>query len=91
MNHIAMWDGKYFSSLQTGSSVGGVNGPVSALAVSGNSLYIGGGFTTAGGIPVNNIATWNGKFFSPLSFSRSLIPAKCGVRFFYGDPRFSEP
>jgi hypothetical protein len=38
----------------------GVNGQVLALAVSGSNLYVGGIFTTAGGVPATNIAVWNG-------------------------------
>jgi len=37
-----------------------------ALAVSGNDVYAGGGFTTAGGSPATNIAKWNGSSWSPL-------------------------
>src|ERR1035437_2835674 len=37
-----------------------MNSWVNALAVSGTNLYAGGGFTTAGGVPANYIAKWNG-------------------------------
>jgi len=33
--------------------------PASALAVSGSTLYVGGGFTSAGGVPAGNIAQWD--------------------------------
>ena len=39
---------------------------VNALAVSGTNLYAGGCFTTAGGVPANNIAKWNGSAWSAL-------------------------
>ena len=39
---------------------------VSALAVSGTDLYAGGDFTTAGGVPANCIAKWNGSAWSAL-------------------------
>ena len=39
---------------------------VDALAVSGTNLYAGGAFTTAGGVPANNIAKWNGSTWSAL-------------------------
>jgi hypothetical protein len=43
-NSIAKWDGSTWSA--PGS---GLNGSVSALALSGSGLYVGGAFTTAGG------------------------------------------
>ena len=43
-----------------------MNGPVAALAVSGNDLYAGGYFTTAGGNSATNIAHWNGTSWSAL-------------------------
>ena len=39
---------------------------VYALAVSGTTLYAGGGFTTAGGVTVNCVAKWNGSAWSAL-------------------------
>jgi hypothetical protein len=39
---------------------------VCALAVSGGTLYAGGGFTNAGGNAVNYIAQWNGSNWSAL-------------------------
>ncbi len=38
---------------------GGVNGIINAVAVSGNYIYVGGSFSSAGGVPANNIARWN--------------------------------
>lgn len=47
VNRIAKWDGSGWSALGSGTTGGGVF-PY-ALANSGNDLYVGGGFTTAGG------------------------------------------
>jgi len=47
-----------WSTLGTGSS-NGVNGEVRALAVSGNEVYVGGAFTSAGGVSANNVARFN--------------------------------
>ncbi|MFH1745882.1 MAG: hypothetical protein ABIG44_02445 [Planctomycetota bacterium] len=66
--HIARWDG------QSWSDVGGGLGPIAmaanvfALAVyddgSGPALYAAGAFSTASGLPVANIARWDGMTWS---------------------------
>src|SRR2546425_1285513 len=43
-----------------------MNNVVVALAVSGSDLYVGGGFTTAGGSAATNIAKWNGSRWAAL-------------------------
>ena len=66
-NYIAQWNGGSWSALGSGISGGDANGPyVSALAVSGGTLYAGGDFTSAGGSPANYIAQWNGSSWSAL-------------------------
>jgi N-acetylneuraminic acid mutarotase len=47
-----------WSSLGTGSS-NGVNSDVYALAVVGNEVFVGGGFTSAGGVSANFVARFN--------------------------------
>jgi N-acetylneuraminic acid mutarotase len=47
-----------WSSLGTGSS-NGVEGRVSALAVVGNEVVVGGGFNSAGGVSANSVARFN--------------------------------
>jgi hypothetical protein len=51
-NNIAMWDGTNWSPLEDQGG-NGVNNNVNAIAVDTSGIYIGGGFTTAGGF--NNI------------------------------------
>jgi hypothetical protein len=68
-NNIAQWNGSSWSAL--GAGIGGslpygILPVVNALAVSGSTLYAGGGFTTAGGNPANYIAQWNGSSWSAL-------------------------
>lgn len=46
------WDAQFLP----GSSV---NGPVSAIAISGDYIYLGGSFSSAGGIPTAGIARWS--------------------------------
>ncbi len=70
VNHIARWDGSAWSAL-TGPADTGTTDTVYALAVhddgSGEALYAGGAFATAGGVPVNYIAKWNGTAWSALT------------------------
>lgn len=60
-NNIAMWDGSQWQSLGEGitGTVSWSTG-VNALAFVGDKLYAGGDFSTAGSLPVSNIACWNG-------------------------------
>jgi hypothetical protein len=61
---IARWNGA------TWSSMGGIDGPVYALAVyddgGGPGLYAGGSFTGAGGVSTLRVAKWNGASWSAL-------------------------
>ena len=69
VNHIAKWDGNYWSALGSGMSDGpgsSFYSSVAALAVSGNDVYAGGGFRSAGGTAATNIAKWNGSSWSAL-------------------------
>jgi hypothetical protein len=43
----------------TWSSIGGIEGAVYELAAHGSDIYVGGDFTTAGGVTVNHIARWD--------------------------------
>lgn len=63
VNHIAMWDGFNWYSLGSGVNA---NSGVSAIAVSGNNVYIGGGFTNASGVTANRIAMWDGANWNSL-------------------------
>ena len=76
-NGIAQWNGTSWSTLANGlggSGLVGFSGFVVALAVSGSTVYAGGGFsgvcndapcsTTTSGF--NSIAQWNGTSWSPL-------------------------
>jgi len=58
----------------------GVNGPVTAVAVKGSELYIGGYFSQAGGLPATNIAKWDGTNWSGVGG---------GVGYYAGGSRYS--
>ncbi len=62
VNHVSMWDGSSWSSLNSG-----MNKRVNTLLLNGNdNLYAGGDFTDASGVSVNRIAVWDGTTWSPL-------------------------
>jgi trimeric autotransporter adhesin len=67
INNIARWDGRSWQPLGSG-----VNDTASTMRVydaqdgQGPKLYVGGQFSSAGGIFVNRIASWNGTAWSAL-------------------------
>src|SRR4051794_24774117 len=61
-NDVAMWNGHGWFPL--GSGIGPSTQTVFALAVLGGKLFAGGDFTTAGGTPVNRLASWGGASWS---------------------------
>ena len=67
VNHIAKWNGTAWSIVGGGTTPGSPS-PIFDMVVhddgSGPALYVGGRFTSAGGVPVNNIARWNGTAWS---------------------------
>jgi trimeric autotransporter adhesin len=64
---IVAWDGNVLSNLTSGSS-DGVSGSVSALAIFGSKLYVGGNFLSLGdGTYAKRIALWDGSEWSALA------------------------
>ncbi|MGD0651420.1 MAG: fibronectin type III domain-containing protein [Verrucomicrobiia bacterium] len=57
------WDAR-FSDPQFGGL--GLDGEVYAVAVHGSDVYVGGYFSTVGGVPANNIARWDGNAWNIL-------------------------
>ncbi|MEW6126674.1 MAG: C25 family cysteine peptidase [Acidobacteriota bacterium] len=65
-NGIAKWNGTTWSAMGTGLvGIAGL-GIANAIAVNGTDVYVGGFFSTAGGVSANNIAKWNGTSWSAL-------------------------
>jgi hypothetical protein len=54
------WDARFYAN---GTNPGGI---VSAIAVSGGTVYVGGRFTSMFGVAANNIARWDGSTWSAL-------------------------
>lgn len=54
---VAVWNGSSWGALAGG--VGGSFPQVYALAIGGDYLYLGGRFSTAGGLPAHRIARWS--------------------------------
>lgn len=68
LGYVDKWDGSSWSNLASELPVAAPNGIPArmALAASGPDLYVGGDFTTIGGIAANHIAKWSGSSWSSL-------------------------
>jgi trimeric autotransporter adhesin len=69
-SHIARWDGTNWNALAEGLSgnFGGLAATSRAIKGQGNNVYIGGVFTTAGTLPVDNIAIWDGANWQTMGY-----------------------
>ncbi|MBX3294045.1 MAG: carboxypeptidase regulatory-like domain-containing protein [Acidobacteria bacterium] len=65
------WDDRF--------AVEGVNGSVHAVAVSGTEVYVGGFFSSVGGVSANNIAKWDGSSWSALGTGTDNIVLSLAV------------
>jgi trimeric autotransporter adhesin len=68
-DNIAVWNGQKWESLSGvgGLPPGGIPGTVNAMVVDSQGVVtVGGHFMTAGDVPVENIARWNGRVWQPM-------------------------
>jgi hypothetical protein len=77
-NNVAKWNGSSWSALGSGLAITDESEwyqPVCASSLvfdSSGNLYVGGRFTSAGGVPANSIAKWNGSSWSALGSGLTL-------------------
>ncbi len=65
VDHVARWNGGAWSPLGGGFTIAAPGSAhVTSLAVFDGELYAGGSFDTAGGVPAQNIARWDGFLWS---------------------------
>ena len=79
-SRIAKWNGTSWSALGTGVTGSGSTPSVNTMVTfddgTGPALYVGGQtFTTAGGIPANRVAKWDGKTWSAVGngFANGIV------------------
>ncbi|QKG53067.1 hypothetical protein [Hymenobacter sp. BRD67] len=69
-NHMARWDGSTWAPLGTGGASGVSNSSSSAsvhcVLINGSTVYVAGSFNSAGGVPANGVAKWDGSTWSAL-------------------------
>ena len=82
VNDIARWDGTYWSSVGGGMTGFGAS-EIYALVVfddgTGEALYAGGFFGSAGGVTALNIARWDGTSWSALGSGLNQVPYALAV------------
>jgi hypothetical protein len=78
-NRVARWNGATWAPL--GSGIGGFQAQVNALTTfddgtgGGPSLYVGGSFSNAGGVPASGVARWNGVSWSAVGTGAGFVNA----------------
>jgi hypothetical protein len=66
--NLAVWDGEHWAAPAGGEP----DGPVLELRVSGGSLYVGGAFTSVGGVDSANVASFDGAAWTALPLEQAL-------------------
>jgi hypothetical protein len=65
LNKVARWNGNTWSVLP-GTSINDLKRTVHAIALNGSDVYVGGDFTSIGGVRANRIARWDGHRWTAL-------------------------
>jgi hypothetical protein len=66
-NRVARWDGARWHALPGATETDGTNGVINTIALDGGDVYVGGNFTSAGGVSASNVARWDGHAWSQLA------------------------
>lgn len=75
-NYIQKWNGTSWSEVGGGVlGIGGGNGQINDMLIYHNKLYVFGDFSTAGGVPAQYIASWDGVNWCGLgsSFDNTIV------------------
>lgn len=77
-NHVARWDGSAWNAMGAGLSYSPGTISIRAIAETDAGVVVAGRFDSAGGVPVNHIASWDGSGWSALAtgLSHSTQPAR---------------
>jgi hypothetical protein len=59
VNNIALWDGQYWEPMGGGILSDSSGAPVAAITSHQGSIFVGGTFSAAGGVPSKNLARWD--------------------------------
>lgn len=85
VNRLARWDGSSWSSVGGGVAIGSGVASVRAFIThhdeesEGPALFVGGNFTSAGGVAVNRVAKWDGRAWHALGSGTNALVASFAV------------
>ncbi|MCB9886521.1 MAG: hypothetical protein H6838_13590 [Planctomycetes bacterium] len=75
-NYVARWNGSSWSALGTGPTPGPNSWCFALTALGNGDLVVGGQFTSAGGVPANLVARWNGTAWSSIGSLNSAATVR---------------
>jgi hypothetical protein len=79
LNNIAKWNGNSWKQIEGGvkGRVDGFHPRIDCMAIFNGDLYVAGSFDSAGNIPANSIAKWNGKNWAVLAGGVTIHEGVC--------------